>query len=76
MSVLSDEDKAKIDDLTEAEMRYEVVKGRDSVYQGDKIARIKARLAVIDAKVPKRTNQIAFAALIVGVIALLIALFK
>ena len=76
MSVLSYQDKAKIDSLTEAELRYEVVKGRDSIYQGNKLARIKARLAVIDARVPRRTNKIAFAALIVSVIALLFVLFK
>lgn len=80
MSILSDEDKAKIDSMTEAELRYEDVKGRDSIYQGDKMARIQARLKEINARRLKNTNKVAVATLIVaafGVLAtILIAIFE
>jgi len=79
MSVLSDDDKAKIDSMSDTQLRIEVVKGRDSVYQGDKMARITARLSETDAQVLRTTNKIAIATLIiatVGVVAtILVAIF-
>ena len=48
--MLSEEAKRRIDEMSIADMHYEVARGRQSRFQGDKFAYLEARLAEIQSE--------------------------
>ncbi len=57
MADLTDEEKHKIDQVDEDELRAEVLKGRDSRYQREKYDYAAARVDKLNREIQSKNNQ-------------------
>ena len=57
MADLTDEEKRKIDEVDEDELRAEVLKGRDSRYQREKYDYAAARVDKLNRETQSKNNQ-------------------